>query len=209
MKPLSIHQRAALYNRAYANLSPLSVHLCQASNYKKPFLYGIWFLGGGGNVSGFYGSYSNAYLDRILSMFPDAERVLHLFAGSMPASSEYLRCGLDPTGEYKYEIKWDAEQLSSCVKVRNYQPDLIFADPPYSVEDMQHYKNEHLVNRPKVVSECAAVLAPGGYLVWLDQVLPVFSNDELSLVGIIGYIRSTGNRFRCINIFQKPQKGNK
>jgi 16S rRNA G966 N2-methylase RsmD len=87
--------------------------------------------------------------------------------------------------------------------VRKYAPDIIFADPPYSEEDMQHYKNEHLVNRPKVVSECAQVLQPGGFLIWLDQVLPVFANAEIRLVGLISYIRSTGNRFRCVCIFQK------
>ena len=53
-----------------------------------------------------------------------------------------------------------------------------FADPPYSIEDSEHYANA-MVDRKKVLSECAIVLRPGGYVVWIDQALPVFANEEL------------------------------
>ena len=72
---------------------------------------------------------------------------------------------------------------------------IIYADPPYSQEDSEHYKNS-MVNRERVIQECALVLEPGGFLVWMDQALPVFSNNALKFIGNIAYIRSTGNRFR-------------
>jgi hypothetical protein len=112
--------------------------------------------------------------------------------------------GIDPTTKGKTaDIIGNAESLSSFIRV---SPDIIYADPPYTKQEAEDEYQIALVNGPKVVDECGIVLQPGGYLVWLDQRLPVFSNDRLHLVGLISYIRSTGNRFRCICIFQKPVK---
>lgn len=193
MRPLTLHQRAQAYNRAFSQLEPLVVH--------NNFLYGYWFVGGG-NVSGFYGSYQVEYLKRTAALFGDATKIVHLFSGSLPPSPDYVRVGMDPTGVYKSDLEIDATKLSSHLP---FQPDLIYADPPYSQEDAEHYKIA-LVNRARVVEECAIVLQPGGYLCWMDQGLPTFSNERIRFVGCISYIRSTGNRFRCIVIFQKPCK---
>lgn len=189
MKPLSLYERSSFFSTAFPQLPPLQYH--------DEMLYGMWFLGGGRHSS-YYGSYHTNYLDRIQSLFPDASKIVHLFPGSMPPGN-YIRVGYDGTGEHKPDIVGDAEHLASFLA---FNPDLIYADPPYSVEDAQHYKTG-LINRPRVVTECGEVLQRGGYLVWLDQALPVFSNKMLNLVGMIGYIRSTGNRFRCISIFRK------
>ena len=194
MRPLPLAQRAEAFNRAYPQLPPLVVR------YKdgKPFIYGIWFVGGG-NVSSFYGSYQVEYLKRAETLFSDAEKVVHLFSGSLPPGN-YTRVGKDFTGEYKSDFECDAHELSSFLP---FKPDLIYADPPYSVEDSDHYKCA-MVNRAKVIEECGIVLRPGGYIMWIDQALPVFSNNLLNLVGVISFIRSTGNRFRCVSLFHKP-----
>lgn len=197
MKPLTIPQRATLYNKAYPQLLPLSTGI----HAGRIFVSGFWFVGGG-NVSGFYGSYQTEYLERITSIFPDASSVVHLFSGSLPPSDAYVRVGIDYTGKHKSDLEIDAHQLSSYLP---FKPDLIYADPPYSKEDAEHYQSGDL-NRAKIVEECAAVLQPGGFLVWMDQALPVFSNDVIRMVGCISYIRSTGNRFRCVVLFQKPIK---
>jgi hypothetical protein len=157
----------------------------------------MWFLGGGRH-SAYYGAYHSNYLDRIQTLFPDATKVVHLFGGSIPPDKSYTR--VDSNATLNPDIVGDAEKLSSFLP---FHPDLIYADPPYSIEDAEHYKTG-LINRPRVLAECGEVLQPNGYVVWLDQALPVFSNDQLNLVGMIGYIRSTGNRFRCVSIFHKP-----
>ena len=193
---ITLHQRAKQFNAKFPQILPLVV----AENAGKPFLYGYWFLGGG-KVTNFYGAYSNEYLRRVTTLFSGFKKVLHLFSGSLPPSPDYVRFGNDPTGQYKSDILGDAEQLSS---VLNFHPDLIFADPPYTQEEAEEKYQISLCNGPKVVSECARVLQPGGYLIWLDTRLPVFSNDEIKHVGCISYIRSTSNRFRAICIFQKP-----
>jgi hypothetical protein len=192
MRPMTLYDRAQLYNSHYA--PPLTFHDNK--------LYGMWWISGSRQATGkdFYGAYHKNYLDRISTLFPDASRVLHLFAGAMPADPGYVRVGLDNLGNNPPDIVGNAEQLASFLP---FHPDLIYADPPYSADDSEHYKIG-MVNRARVVTECATVLQPGGFLVWLDQALPVFSNDAIRLVGLIGYIRSTGNRFRCVTIFQKP-----
>lgn len=195
MKPHSLQSRADFFNKAFPQLIPLYV----SQREERPFILGFWFVGGG-NVSSFYGSYQVAYLTQIETLFPDATSVVHLFSGSLPPSSKYTRVGIDPTGQYKSDIECDAHQLSSFLPFR---PDLIYADPPYSVEDSEHYQNS-MVNRTKILDECGTILQPGGFVVWMDQALPLFSNKLLRLVGGIAYIRSTGNRFRLVSLFQKP-----
>ena len=63
-----------------------------------------------------------------------------------------------------------------------------------------------MVNRNKVIKECYKILRPGGFLIWLDQVLPMYRKDEFSIIGVIGMVKSTNHRFRVIVIFQKNEK---
>lgn len=196
MRNLTLQQRAEAWNAKFPQLPPLVV--CQRES--RPFLYGAWFVSGGRH-STFYGAYHQNYLERITGLFSDATSVVHLFAGSLPPGP-YVRVGIDPTGLGKTaDIIGNAEALSSFLKIR---PDVVYADPPYSNDEAEEDYQIALCNGPKVVDEVGIVLQPGGFLIWLDQRLPVFSNDRLRLVGLISYIRSTGNRFRCICIFQKP-----
>lgn len=206
---LTLFQRADLYNRKYPNTPPLKVCNWDRGGANLPFIYGFWFTGGQRH-SEFYGSYHIEYLERIYTMFPEikgAKNVVHLFSGSLPASPDYTRVGIDPSGKgTTADIIGNAESLSSFLP---FHPQIIYADPPYSVQEAkEEYKFESLVNGSRVLDECGSVLQPGGYVVWLDQMLPVFSNKLLRLVGVISYVRSTGNRFRCICIFQKTTDEN-
>lgn len=141
------------------------------------------------------GAYPASYLERIMTMFCDRKNVLHLFSGSLPPG-DYLRFDmLQPA-----EVNGDAHNLSSYFKRKKF--DLVLADPPYSGEDAERYGTP-MVNRNKVVKECAKILHPGGYLVWLDCVLPMYRKDEFKYVGTIGLIRSTNHRFRIVSIFKK------
>ena len=189
MKSYSLVKRAEFYKRAFPNWP--------APRADERWIDGIWILGNNYKGSGYYGSYPPGYLKRIMAMFPDAERVLHLFSGSLPPG-DYDRLDINP--KLKPEICADAERLSEFVKPGYY--DLILADPPYSEEDASHY-GYPLVNRNKVVKEVAKVLRKGGYLIWLDQVLPMFSKKELLFCGAIGIIRSTNHRFRVCAWFKK------
>ena len=92
----------------------------------------------------------------------------------------------------------DAQSLES-VPLESY--DIILADPPYSVEDSNHYKPT-MVKRNKVMKALSGV-SVGTHIVWLDQVLPMYRKDTYKIVGVIGMVKSTNHRFRVITIFEK------
>jgi hypothetical protein len=158
---------------------------------------GMWVLGNDYRGSGYYGAYPPNYLRRVMSMFPDAACVLHLFSGSLP-QGPYIRFDSNP--DSGAEIVGDAHRLSEYVVSGMF--DLILADPPYSSEDAEHYGTA-MIKRNKVMSECAKIMPTGGYLVWLDQVLPMFRKSELNLCGLFGVVRSTNHRFRVSCWFKR------
>ena len=189
---LTLKERAENYNKTFERYSrPL-----QASDQ---WLWGVWIIGNNySDKSRYYGEYPPGYLDRVMSLFPDIEdnEILHLFSGSLSESVKGIRFDINP--ELKPDIVGDAEKLSEFL---SFSPRLIIADPPYSEEDTNHY-GICMVNRNKVVQECAKVLKPGGFLVWLDQVIPMYRREELELVGTI-VIRSTNHRVKMVFILQK------
>lgn len=130
-------------------------------------------------------------------MFPDMEDILHLFSGSLGYTAG---TNFDMNPSLNVDVVGDANQLSNYFLPNTF--DLILADPPYSVSDAEHYGTP-MINRNRVISECYKVLRPGGFICWLDQVLPMYRKVELQLVGTIGIVRSTNHRFRILCIFQK------
>lgn len=161
--------------------------------------FGMWVMGNNYHVtSSYYGGYPHGYLKRIKALFPDAERVLHLFSGSVdtmecPGDTVDLRAELHPT------YVDDAHTLE-MVPLGDY--DLVLADPPYSIEDAEHYGTS-MVRRNVVLKVLGSRMKPGAHLVWLDQVLPMYRKDQFSVIAYIGMVKSTNHRFRVITIFQK------
>lgn len=162
-------------------------------------IVGTWIMGNDYRVkSGYYGGYPAGYLRRIAALFPDRERVLHVFSGKvdlgvMPGDSVDLNSALKPT--------WvaDAHDLSH---IPLHQYDLVLADPPYSVEDADRYQTS-MVKRNVVMRSLAGGLSPGARVVWLDQVLPMYRKDEWAIEAVIGMVKSTNHRFRVTTIFRR------
>jgi len=198
---ISLSERAKSYNNKFRNFSkqaPLVV--------TNRWLYGVWMIGNNyQSKQKYYGEYPPGYLNRIFSLFPDIksnQSILHLFSGSL--DKEIFGLKLDTNKDLSPDILGDAHKLS---KLTDKKFKLIIADPPYSNEDAVHYGTP-MINRNKVVSECYKVLEDGGFLVWLDQVLPMYRKEELKLVGTIGLIRSTNHRVRFVFIWKKGTKNN-
>jgi hypothetical protein len=191
MKQYTLKERAQFYTNAHPKWPPLRAD--------ERWLDGMWIMGNNYRTSGYYGAYPHTYLERIGSLFPDAERVLHLFSGSL-APGDYVR--FDRLLSKKADVTGDAHNLSAYFPSRKF--DLVYADPPYSIEDCNHYGCP-MVNRNKVLRECAKILEPGGFIVWLDQVLPMFRKAELQMCGVIGMVKSTNHRFRVTTIFERVQ----
>ena len=184
-------ERADHYRRVIGRSAYLS--------YEDGWAYGMWFLGNTWAVrSGYYGGYPQGYLKRLRALFPDKQRVLHLFSGRVnvadfPGDTCDINRELNPT------FVADAHTLDG-VPVEDY--DLILADPPYSAEDADHYGTP-LVSRNKVVEVLSHRMRPGAHLAWLDQAQPIYVKARLKPEAAIGIVRSTMHRYRALLIWRR------
>ena len=189
--------RVALYNQTFGQRYPGS-RLCVSPS---EFISGVWILGNAYKGSGFFGSYPPQYLKRVSTLFPEALEwgaVMHLFSGSLPVSDDYTR--VDLRGRPDYVL--DAHKLRTMFGRRSFN--LIYADPPYSKEAAARY-GLPMINRKRVLEQCAAILRPGGFVVWLDTVWPMIAKKHLALVGAIGILRSQNHVGRFCFIMEKPR----
>ena len=163
---------------------------------------GTWIMGNDYRVrSEYYGGYPAGYLRRIRSLFPDKKRVLHLFSGRVDLAT-FPGDTVDINPEF-YPTYVDDAQTLHRVPLEDY--DLVLADPPYSVEDANHYQTT-MVKR-NVVMRALQRLPQEAHVVWLDQVLPMYRKDIFEQEGVIGMVKSTNHRFRVITIFRRRDAG--
>lgn len=161
-------------------------------------IVGTWIMGNNYRVkSGYYGGYPHGFLSRVKAMFPDKSRALHVFSGMVDQSAW---CGdtVDINPDMQPTFLDDAQTLEH-VPLEQY--DIVLADPPYSVEDADHYQPT-MVKRNKVM-KALAKCREGTHVVWLDQVLPMYRKDEWVIIGVIGMVKSTNHRFRVTTIFER------
>ncbi len=159
---------------------------------------GTWIMGNDYRVkSAYYGGYPAGYLRRIRALFPDKKRPLHLFSGQVDLAA-FPGDTVDINPELKPTYVDDAQTLER-VPLEKY--DLVLADPPYSVEDADHYETT-MVKR-NVVMRALQRLPIGAHVVWLDQVLPMYRKDAFEQEAAIGMWKSTNHRFRGITIFRR------
>jgi hypothetical protein len=159
---------------------------------------GTWIMGNDYKVkSGYYGGYPAGYLKRIRALFPDKQKILHVFSGrvdqsALPGDTVDINPDLSPT-------YLDDAQTLLKVPLENY--DLVVIDAPYSVEDAEHYKTT-MVKRNLVLRALQRVRS-GTHIVILDQVLWMWRKDTFNLEGVIGIVKSSNHRFRVTVIFRK------
>lgn len=159
---------------------------------------GTWIMGNDYRVkSSYYGGYPAGYLRRVRALFPDKRRALHLFSGKVDLSA-FPGDTVDINPALKPTYLDDAQRLE---RVPLDQYDLVLADPPYSVEDCEHYGTS-MVKRNTVMRALSG-LSPGAHVVWLDQVLPMYRKDTFALEATIGMVKSTNHRFRVMTVFRR------
>jgi hypothetical protein len=193
---LSIGERADAYNSAFPK--NFDSHL-RAS---KRWLSGNWLLGNNYRGSGYHGSFPPGLLARIMAIYPDVTMgqgaILHLFSGSLEPNKDYVR--FDRRAELQPDVCGDALHLSSYFEREAFE--IIIADPPYTEEDAGKY-GTCLISRNHVLKQCLDLLPAGGHVIWLDQVLPMYSKEDWEWFGFIGIVRSTNHRVRGLFFFEK------
>jgi len=182
------------YNKNRGIYSPLIEH--------NKHVVGFWLVGNNyQNKSPLFGTYPPGYLKRMRWLFDDEftnGEVLHLFSGavkSLPNETTF-----DINHDFRPSVVGDATNLTDYFKHDTF--DLVLADPPY---DDNHVKyGTEKVNKKKVVSLCAIVVKNGGYLVWLDTIMPIWAKkDGWAYKGSIGLLQSTNHKVRVATILRK------
>lgn len=193
-KALTLHDRALAYNQAFPQYP--DSHLMASDRW----LSGNWILGNDYKGTGYYGSYPPGYLPRIEACFPDLTQVLHVFSGSLPQQATRSRVTVDirMTAMVQPGICGNALQLPFMDTVF----DGVYADTPYSTADAEYY-GTGLPSRRHVLYEIHRVVRPGGFLVWMDTVLPMYRKDMWHWCGAIALWRSTNHRIRGVSIFKR------
>jgi len=159
---------------------------------------GTWIMGNDYRVkSSYYGGYPAGYLRRIKALFPDKKSALHLFSGRVDVETWPGKL-VDINKDLGPDYVSDAQDLKGVPLAKF---DIVLADPPYSVEDCDHYQTS-MIKRNKVMKALARC-KKGTHVVWLDQVLPMYRKDEWVVEAVIGMVKSTNHRFRVITIFRR------
>ena len=191
MRDLPLQLRARYYSEAYPKW-PDSWPTVATGRW----LNATWVIGNNYRGSGYYGSYPPGYVDRVLSMFPDRDGLLHLCSGSLPRGDDYLTLDINP--ENNPDIVCSATDTPFfCGEL-----DFIMADIPYGPQHAERY-GYPMPNRRLVVRECARILKKNGFLVWLDLVLPMYRKDEVQLCGLLTIVGSTNHRVRLASVFRR------
>jgi hypothetical protein len=186
---MNAQDRVAAYNAAFPKFPNIF--------FDKGWILGVWNIGNSYKGSGYYGSYPPSYMKRIMSMFPDKKKILHLFSGSLGPDANGITFDINP--KLNPMVVGDAHYLTQFF---NQEFDLILSDCPYSKADAVHY-GYPMINRFKVVKECVKVMQKGAHLAWMDTVLPMYRKEELARVGEIMITRSTNHRVRAVFLFEK------
>lgn len=159
--------------------------------------------------NGFYGSFPPGFLKRVSAMFPEVwvrrgalrpgAQLLHLFSGSLAANVPGVRVDMHPRRRPTVQ----ASALQLPFRARTF--DLTLSDPPYGHRDAERYGTP-MPDRRRVLWEVARVTKPGGQLVWMDEVLPMFARRAWHWWGVIGMTCGSNRRGRFVFMFERTRR---
>lgn len=165
----------------------------------KGWIYGVWYCGTGWQRVKLHGQYPRGFLDRALSLFPDAVDILHCPSGTLvgvpgitvDAISDDVR---------KPDIVADASDLP----FDDATFDLVLSDPPYTPKDSKIYGMPRFPER-RFLKECHRILRPGGYLAMLHTRYPFYRRQDWDLRALIAVVTGAGRATRMFSILERRQ----
>lgn len=163
-------------------------------------IYGCFVIGNDyTNSSRFHGAYPRKYLERMFALFPNKEKILHLFSGQLDISSKNeITFDINPMNVP--DVVGNAEEIENFFDKKSF--DLVLSDPPYTDNDCIIYGCK-MPNKLKVMRSLFNVVKPGGILVWLDIRRPQYRKEEWKSLGYISIVRSTNHYVRTAILFER------
>ena len=153
-----------------------------------------------GKKNNFYGAFPYSLKERVYALFPDCQKVCHVFSGTVQDVGA---------------VTFDVDPLLSptiCDDIRNIalhkelcDIDLFIADPPYERSDFEKYRRKPF-NKPMAIRDIGRVAKPNSYLVWLDTRVPIYNKKVWELLGYIGVVVSTNTRMRCLTLLHRTRE---
>lgn len=188
---MTLSQRAEAYAAAFPKYPSMWVN--------REWLMGVWVLGNYyKRPTRYYGAFPGNFCKRVLSLFPDRQRTLHLFSGTLPAGLGEVTLDCLSSAEVRPSVVASAQQMPFAPATF----DFVLADPPYSAKDAKQYGTPMII-RAAVMREVGRVVRTGGHLCWLDTVWPMYRADTWKQVGAIAVLVSTNTRVRCLSVFER------
>lgn len=185
------------YRQAFPKAPPMNIVRGAAGDR----LEAVWIMGNDYSGSGYYGSYPGNYVKRIRAMFPEYDngRVLHVCSGSITGRETV---DVNPDTNPTYCL--DAEIMAAVLDINAY--DIILIDPPYNKDEATKYGYK-MLNRRNVLEQCWFLLKPGGWLLWLDVMAPMYAKKNWNWRLFAPIFTSTNRIIRALFGFEK--KGGK
>ena len=146
--------------------------------------------------------YHRDLLPRLLALFPDRDRLLHVFSGLIPPSEEYDTLDIDPRVNPTFCCDFQGELP--------YAPetyDLVIID--LDLEGvLTHGRNGALVRRnvirpDSVKNNFVKSICPGGYGIWIDTMFPPVPKEVMLHCGMLSFYPSSFRAGRAAHVFRK------
>lgn len=164
--------------------------------YEQGWIYGMWYCGTDYRPADYWGKFPGTFLRRVRAMLGVC-RLLHLCCGRCRIPGA-VNVDMKPLPEV--DVQANAENLP--FKEGTFDAALI--DPPYSEHDAQErYGVPRLIKSYTVLDEIRRVLAPGGWLLWLDEKYPAYRREDWQLTGLIGIVTGFERRSRLLALMRK------
>lgn len=195
-------ERVTAFQQAYPDCPDAWPYVSPSGRW----LYGTWEIGADyRNKSSFYGTFPPRFLERLMTLFPDAGgHVLHVFSGALPPGP-YVR--LDLEASRGADVTGNVYDVATLFPAQSFR--LIVADPPYTPADAKLYGTP-MVHKRRAIAALAAVARPGAHLAWFDTCWPMHNKKQWRTMGRILVQRSTNHRVRVLTLFERvyePQPG--
>ena len=142
----------------------------------------------------YYGAYPAGFLWRAKTLLGDITNLCHLCSGKVEGGG--FTIDIDPTLQ--------PSLVADCLKVplEDGHFSAVLCDPPYTLEDAQHYNHKELPNPNQLLREAIRLVKVGGRVGFLHYICPSPPKNA-RLVSTVAVLVGFNNRVRLYSVYEK------